>query len=386
MDQRTIQIFFALMRSAINGEGISKAERKGYSAVQLADMLKLAKKHDEAHLLALGLMENGLVPKGDEGIEKYVLRAVYRTERMKYELDTLSDALERGKIPFVPLKGSVVRGLYPEGWMRTSGDIDVLVRREDFEGAIRYLSDELGYEERGRSTHDASLFTKQGVHIELHFDLVEEDCANNAIDVLRAVWKNVSVKEGWEYRYEMTDAFFYFYHIAHMAKHFEHGGCGIRPFIDLWLLDGYEGADRLGREALLAKGHLVKFANAVRSMSRVWFCGGEANELDTEIQDYILHGGLYGSVDNRVALQQRKQGGRIGYMLSRIFAPYSRLKRYYPVLEKHKWLLPVMQVRRWLKLFEPEVARMARREIGVNGAIDKTRAGEMNAFLKKMGL
>ncbi len=386
MDQRTIQIFFALMRSAINGEGISKAERKGYSAVQLADMLKLAKKHDEAHLLALGLMENGLVPKGDEGIEKYVLRAVYRTERMKYELDTLSDALERGKIPFVPLKGSVVRGLYPEGWMRTSGDIDVLVRREDFEGAIRYLSDELGYEERGRSTHDASLFTKQGVHIELHFDLVEEDCANNAIDVLRAVWKNVSVKEGWEYRYEMTDAFFYFYHIAHMAKHFEHGGCGIRPFIDLWLLDGYEGADRLGREALLAKGHLVKFANAVRSMSRVWFCGGEANELDTEIQDYILHGGLYGSVDNRVALQQRKQGGRIGYMLSRIFAPYSRLKRYYPVLEKHKWLLPVMQVRRWLKLFEPEVARMARREIGVNGAIDKTRAEEMNAFLKKMGL
>ena len=386
MDQRTIQIFFALMRSAINGEGISKAERKGYSAVQLADMLKLAKKHDEAHLLALGLMENGLVPKGDEGIEKYVLRAVYRTERMKYELDTLSDALERGKIPFVPLKGSVVRGLYPEGWMRTRGDIDVLVRREDFEGAIRYLSDELGYEERGRSTHDASLFTKQGVHIELHFDLVEEDCANNAIDVLRAVWKNVSVKEGWEYRYEMTDAFFYFYHIAHMAKHFEHGGCGIRPFIDLWLLDGYEGADRLGREALLAKGHLVKFANAVRSMSRVWFCGGEANELDTEIQDYILHGGLYGSVDNRVALQQRKQGGRIGYMLSRIFAPYSRLKRYYPVLEKHKWLLPVMQVRRWLKLFEPEVARMARREIGVNGAIDKTRAEEMNAFLKKMGL
>ena len=31
---------------------------------------------------------------------------------------------------FIPLKGSVVRDLYPERWMRTSADIDLLIRED----------------------------------------------------------------------------------------------------------------------------------------------------------------------------------------------------------------------------------------------------------------
>ena len=27
--------------------------------------------------------------------------------------------------------------------------------------------------------------------------------------------------------------------------------------------------------------------------------------------------------------------------------PYERLKNVYPILQKHKWLTPVMQLRRW---------------------------------------
>ena len=109
MDHGTTKILFALMRSAIGGEGITKDERSAYSAVMLGDLLKVSAKHDEAHLVALGLMQNGLVPEGDEGIEKYVFRAVYRCERMKYELALTCDALERAGIPFIPLKGSVTR-------------------------------------------------------------------------------------------------------------------------------------------------------------------------------------------------------------------------------------------------------------------------------------
>ena len=386
MDHRTIEILFALMRSAIGGEAMTEGERGAYSAVMLSNLLKIAAKHDEAHLVALALMQNGIVPKGDAGVEKYILRALYRSERMKHERTTTCDALERAGIPFMPLKGSVTREMYPEAWMRTSSDVDILVRREDFERAVRYLSDELGYEERCRSTHDASLYTPTGVQIELHFDLVEEDCANGAIRILRGVWEHSSVKDGYGYWYEMSDDFFYFYHIAHMAKHFEHGGCGIRPFIDLWILDRLDGADKLKRDALLSKGGLLKFANATRALSRVWFGGEKADALSLAIESFILRGGVHGSVDNRVALQQKKNGGRIGYMLSRIFVPYARLKRYYPILEKHKWLTPFMQVRRWFKLLEPDVARMARQEMSVNGSIDKAKAEEMREFLADVGL
>ena len=38
--------------------------------------------------------------------------------------------IKKVQIPFLPLKGSVIRQYYPEPWMRTSCDIDILV---DFE-------------------------------------------------------------------------------------------------------------------------------------------------------------------------------------------------------------------------------------------------------------
>ncbi|MBR6794856.1 MAG: hypothetical protein IKM52_01960, partial [Clostridia bacterium] len=72
--------------------------------------------------------------------------------------------------------------------------------------------------------------------------------------------------------------------------------------------------------------------------------------------------------------------------LSRIFVPYDNLKRYYPILEKHAWLTPIMQIRRWFMLLQPSVAKMAKRELQTNYSIDKAKAEEMNFFLDSIGL
>lgn len=386
MEQRTIQILFALLRSAICGIKLTNYERALYSQDQLPDLLKISQKHDIAHLLVWGLEQNALIAQGNMGAEKQIVKAVYRYELLNYEYTQLCSSLEKAKIPFIPLKGAVLRNYYPEAWMRTSCDIDILVHRDDLEKAISYLTQNLKYIEKERATHDVSLFSQQGNHIELHFDLVEEGRAQNAFDVLNTVWEHVSLSENSDYRYEMTDAFFYFYHIAHMAKHFECGGCGIRPFIDLWILDHIQGVDHSKRNELLSAGGLLQFANASRMMSKVWFDGTEADNVSLQMQDFILHGGVYGSSANRVALQQKKKGGRFGYILSRVFVPYAKLKRYYPILEKHRWLMPVMQVRRWFMLLKPNVAKMAEREILMNHNIEKSKAEEMNLFLNNIGL
>ncbi len=386
MDQRTIQILFALLRSAIRGTKLTESERNSYSADMLQDLLKISAKHDVVHLLVLGLKQNELIPKEHDDIEKYILKAVYRYERIRYEYDNLCSALEKAQIPFLPLKGSVIRKYYPEAWMRTSCDIDVLVHREDLENAISYLVSNQNYIEKERATHDVSLFTQTGIHVELHFDLVEEGRAQNAIDVLHSVWDNVTLHENSNYWYEMTDAYFYFYHIAHMAKHFENGGCGIRPFIDLLILDHMKDVDLSARDVLLSQGRLLKFAKVSRMLNEVWFGGKEPDERSLQMQDFLLHGGVYGSTDNLVALQQKKKGGRMGYILSRIFIPYAKLKRYYPVLEKHRWLMPLMQIRRWFMLLNPDVAKMAKREMTVNGNLAKTKTNEMNTFLEDIGL
>lgn len=384
MDPRTSLLLFALLRSAIGETTLTEEERRLYAPEQLREMLKVTAKHDVVHLLVMGLKKNGLLSAQDDA-EKFIFKAVYRFERLQYEYTTLCEALEKAKIPFLPLKGAVLRAYYPEAWMRTSCDIDILVHREHLEHAISYLQKHYKYVEKERATHDVSLFSPMGIHVELHFDLVEEGRANNAIEVLRTVWDNVNLCENSEYRYEMTDAFFYFYHIAHMAKHFENGGCGIRPFIDLWLLQKNAGEKTQEREELLKKGDLLRFAKSAQSLSKLWFSQGAPDETLLQMQSFVLRGGSFGTTDNRVAAQQ-KDNGRMGYLMSRVFVPYERLVRYYPVLKKHRWLMPVMQVRRWCMLLRPDVAKRTKHEINANRRLSRETVFETQNLMKHIGL
>ncbi len=386
MNTDALKLLLALLRSAVCGEGLTAEEKSLYSSEILPQLTALAKKHDVAQLLAFGLKTNGLLEEADKKLKNEILTAVYRCETQKLVLKELCEALEKAKIPFIPLKGAVLRDYYPEPWMRTSCDIDVLVQHEDLDAAAEVFIKECGYTEGERTTHDVAFSSPYGVSAELHFDLVEENRAKNAIDVLRSVWKNSSLHDSSEYWYEMTDAYFYFYHIAHMAKHFENGGCGIRPFIDLWILDSMKDVDISARDELLSEGGLMKFAEASRALSKVLLEGKAPDELTIKMQDFLLCGGAYGSTDNRVALQHKKKGGTLGYFVSRIFIPYTKLKRYYPILEKHGWLMPVMQVRRWFMLLNPDIRRMAKQEIAANRKMKGSHADEMNAFLRDMGI
>lgn len=386
MDQRTTQLLFALLRSAICGTKLTEEERSLFSRDGLQDLLILAEKHDIDHLLVYALKQNELIPKENSGLEKGLLKAIYRYEQLNYEFHQLCEALETAKIPFLPLKGSVLRNYYPEPWMRTSCDIDILVHEEDLERGVSYLSQTLGYDRIERGSHDVSFYQSNGIHFELHFDLVEEGQAKKAIDVLRSVWDNASPCKDSAYRYEMNDSFFYFYHIAHMAKHFEVGGCGIRPFLDLWILNRCQELKANDRDKLFAQAGLEKFAMAAKTLSEVWFDHKPADALSLQMQDYLLHGGVFGSAENRVALHQAEKGGRLGYFKSRMFAPYEKLRRYYPILEKHHWLMPVMQVRRWFLIFDPKVFNRTKRELKTNQSIDPSGADEMHSLLKNLGL
>ena len=386
MSLDTNGVLFALLRSAICGAELTIEERSECSQDLLEEVLELAKKHDVIHLAVLGLKKNGLLTAENSALETYLLQAVFRYERMNHEYARVCEALEALQIPFVPLKGAILRKYYPEAWMRTSCDVDILVPVQDLKRAISGLQEDLGYILKDRSTHDVVLDSPSGIHMELHYDLVEEGRANNAIQVLSTVWQDAKPGRDRQSFHEMSDPFFYFYHIAHMAKHFENGGCGIRPFIDLWILDRMNGVDTEKRDALLGKGGLKQFADVCRKLSRVWFDKEQADATSLQMQAFLLHSGAYGSTENRVALQQKKQGGKLGYLWSRIFATREKLERYYPVLKKHRWLLPFMQVRRWFMLVRPDVAGMAKKELEVNKSMKASKAETMNAFLENVGL
>lgn len=386
MNKRTKMMLFALIKSAICGNQLSDKEKEMYSAEMLPQMMKIAKHHDVIHLLTLGLKKNNLLDGDGQELEKAVFLANYRYEQMNFELVKLCEALEKAQTPFILLKGSVIREYYPEPWMRTSCDIDVLVHEDDLQKATDYLINNLGYKFNHKFTHDVSLFTKSGYHIELHYSLMEDEPIKSSAAVLNDVWDFVSKCNGYECRYELPDAVFYFYHIAHMAKHFENGGCGIRPFIDLWILENIQEGNKEKRDELLHQGDLLEFTEAARKLSRIWFGNEGYDSVTEQMEDYILRGGVYGNNENRIIVQQQKSGGRFKYLLSKFFLPYEMLKFYYPILEKHRWLTPIMQVRRWCRLILGGQLMRTTKELHYNSNITNTEAENMQNFLRSIGL
>ena len=387
MDKNITKVFFDLLKSAVTGGSLSEEELKAYSPDILESLIEMSAKHDVTHLLALGMKQNGLLPKKDElGIGNFIFNAVLRVEKIKSEFEVICKTLENKNIPFLPLKGSVIRAYYPEDWMRTSCDIDILVHEADIQKATDVLVSECGCRYSGKGSHNASLFAPNNTHIELHFVLVEKGLANEASAVLENVWDTVKLKEGSSCWYEMPDEMFYFYHIAHMAKHFENGGCGIRPFIDLKILEEIKDKDIEKRNRLLEEGKLLRFADSVRKLSNTWFGDSKHSGITIKMEEYILKGGVFGSKENKISVKQQKKGGKLKYALSKIFIPYDEIKFHYPVLQKKPYLTPVMQVRRWGKLIFCGHLKRTSEELKYNNSISKAEGDNVGRFLIDIGL
>ena len=355
----------------------------------LRSLYKLAKAHDVAHLVSAQLTTEGLITPGDEIGDKFrreQMLSVFRAEQQAHEQEQLYLALAEAKIPFIPLKGAVIRGIYPDPAMRTSCDIDVLVKAEDLQRAVQYTVDTLGYREQERGTHDVSMIAPSGVCVELHYALVEKCRANNCHLILAEVWDHACPTSYDPYCFALSDEMLYYYHIAHMAKHFENGGCGIRPFLDLWLLENRVEHDEKARRALLARGGLLRFAECCCALSQVWFEDAPHTPITLEMAQYLLRGGAYGNMENMVTVNRRKKGGKVRYVLSRLFLPYETLCLLYPVVRKHRLLAPVMQVRRWVTHFLRGRWKRSLKEIGINRTVSEEKQDRASTMLESVGL
>ena len=351
----------------------------------MKDLFKLSKRHDVAHLVGNALEKNGLLPD-DSQVKTQFLKernmALFRYEQIRYELDRICNALDKAQIQYITLKGSVIRKYYPEPWMRTSCDIDILVHEEDLQKTIEILQNTLDYRYEMTGNHDVSLYAESGVHLELHYRLDPNE--NSWAKVLLDVW--ASVKSLDQPRCELKEEMFFFYHVAHMAGHFKAGGCGVRSFLDLYLLRKNLVFDFDKLTALLKEGGLDKFYNSVCAVADCWFGEGESTPIVRSIEDYIINSGMYGDMRNRVAIQQKEKGGNVKFLLSRIFLPYSQLKFVYPKLQKYPILFPFYQVKRWFKLLKKDSRKKSVSELKETISGDNEKKKRVTKLLKDLEL
>lgn len=382
MDRFENTYLCSLLRSVIC-QDIS-LEPMSLSQEEFDALLKLARRHEVQPIAAYGLLlTGGLTVEQELQCRKLVYQIMMYQERMDQELRRTCELLETARIDYMPLKGAVIRSLYPEPWLRTSGDIDILVK--DAKKAAEFLVKH-GYQYRRESLHDILVESPCGIKIELHFQLIETDPQVNT--VLERIWEYANPRQE-SCHYEMEPEMFYLYHIAHMAKHMVNGGCscGIRFFVDLHLINRKVPMDKQKIEALLLASELATFEEQAKRLSQIWFEDRQQESLALELERFVLNGGIFESKENKLKLTRIRAGDSVRFLLLRIFWPYDQMKILYPVLRKHPILLPVCWCVRWIRLLlTRKKFHSALQEMALNKQVDQTSVSSAERLLRELEL
>lgn len=351
-----------------------------FSREDVASIERVAARQSILYIAIVGLEKIGFANLLSDHAKQYIFKAKYDYVQRKEALLEVSKALDSAGISYVPLKGAVLRNLYPQPWMRSSSDVDILVREDTLEEAIRVIETNTSFRLYLRAHHDVQFVNKR-VHLELHFSLLSN------LEKLDRVLNNV-----WDYAYRdetclsFTTEFQVFYITAHSAKHFiREGGVGIRPLLDLWLLRTKTVYDEEMVKELCDQAGILGFYKTCCDLISVWFDGAAYNDITTSFEDIVMSGGVFGSEHLRVVSHGRINKGR-KYYSSRIFRSSKDIKEIYPICEKHPILVPYYQVVRWTNLISASKRRAVRKELSDFRNMDSNEAEKYDQLLKSMGL
>lgn len=327
------------------------------------DIVSLARKHDVAHLLG---MKN----------QDYY-RAIFRVTEITNLISKAETILQNEKIDYVLLKGAYIRKLYPEPWMRTSSDVDILIRKDQIDKAERVLCNIYEFRKTNSGLHHIQISTTDGFHIDLHFQLSE-----NNFPLINDAWNYVEKKEGC--RYELSMPFYYLFHIFHILSHIQKGGCGIRAIIDTAILIEQGIGQNVESRMMLQKAGLLRFAEEIEKISKKWFLDTKI-EANNKLESLIVRGGMYGNVEQKIQIGV-SQKGKIRLIVERMFMPYKFMCNRYPVLRKVPFLLPFFWLIRGFQTITRGNLSDIKNEIKCIGKTTRKEKEELEVLLKKIGV
>lgn len=339
-------------------------------------LFRLCRRHNlMGFLYRAAEKSDGVSVEVRDKINRAYTLSVGQQVQQDYYREKIADALRCAGIPYLPLKGEVLRKLYPSPDLRFSCDIDFLYPRER-RGEVNAILSGLGFAQAQSDLHN-DVFRLGAVTVEPHFELTDQ--GDPVRRYYRDVWARLKTDDGAEYRF--TDEDFYIFHLLHMYKHMLHGGAGVRAFIDLWL---WKNAHPEMDAAYLAGEYktlgIEKFAGVCERLSRVWF-DGEAGDADTDLlTDYIVVGGAYGNKEQSAQIQAAASGSSSGkrfrYLWGRIFLPYRFMRLRYPLLARLPFLLPFFWVVRWVQALFPRKRERIRQEWKIAARLTDKKSAE----------
>lgn len=380
---KTGEYFIRLVRfGASGGEGLPPEKPE---EVSWRDILLLSEKHSLAALTysALSRLEKKPDKETAEKWEHAYRVCVHADIQQEFAWEEIKERFSERGIKFLPLKGILLKSLYPEPAFRSMGDLDILYEEKDFE-KIKSLMRESGYEYRTESagSNHQIFFRPPVTTVELHRALLND--TSPFAEYYNDVWRRaLPTEEPFVYRFSREDE--YIFLLIHGYKHFSGAGSGVRTVLDFWLylkrygkeLDREYIAAELSRAQEIARQSAAPHAQEIARQSAaepvvditaepaaeteapleefektlereigLWFSAENPTLNETGIS--LLSDGVYGRIEK---LWERKlqEKGKFRYLAGRLFPPYKVMKQRFTLLEKLPFLLPFFWIWRLIR-------------------------------------
>lgn len=338
-----------LAACAVNGT-VPDVER--VRQMDLETLYQAADRHLLTGITAMALESAGVK---DAAFTQAKGKAIRKVAAFDVERAAVLAKLEEAGIWYMPLKGSILKDLYPKIGMRQMADNDILYDAERSED-VRAIMEGLGFstdEYFGRGVRDH--YNKPPVcNFEMHHALFAATPNENLAEYYQNVKSRLILNEDSSYGYHFTDEDFYIYMLAHEYKHYFYSGTGLRSVLDTYVYLKAKGnlLDWSYIAGELDKLGISDFEAQNREFTMNLFNGEELTAQDQTMLEYIFSSGAYGTVQNRIQNKIDKYGngfaGQVKYAFHRLFLPMDVVRAVFPVFAKYPVLLPFLPIYRVL--------------------------------------
>ena len=342
-----------LIKAVINNQEITEIDCN----VDLFKVIRYAKFHSLENFCYYGL-KNANIDRGiKDKLKKYHHRAILVETVQEAEKQKIISELENNCIKFLPLKGSIIKYLYPSPDLRSMSDLDFLVKKSKLK-EIKKIMKSLNYKiYHLGGNHD--IYSKPPImNVEMHHKMMAESYLMSKY--FNNIWEKVKLGKESKYQYELSNEDYYLFMVAHAAKHYSVGGTGIRSVLDIWIyLSKY--TDILDWDYLMnefEKLNISLFANNIKKLAYAWFGNEESDKIIDLMADYIIESGTHGNTTHASIKKDffdqnpltNIRSTKFKYILRKVFPSFKTLSLQYPILKKMPVLFPLIWIVRLFKI------------------------------------
>ncbi len=226
-----------------------------------------------------------------------------RSEQQLQQIDRIFAAFEENKIDYMPVKGSIMKALYPDHAMRTMGDADILIRNKEYQ-RIRPVMEALGFDEVCESDHEHIWYHPQ-LKVELHKRLIPS-YNKDYYSYFGEGWDLAKVHMGG-CRWAMTHEDAFIYDTIHFAKHYRDASANAHFLIDLWVhMRTYPDLDQEYIRAQMHRLRMDAFYDNILRVIDAWFEGGPWDDKIEHITNVLFNENAKQHKDNKVIAQDTR--------------------------------------------------------------------------------